>query len=305
MKKKNRVLITICIFLVAGIIFVVAYGEKTRDKVTNSVSGSVLTNAPQKPEDKSDAEVKPSDNGKATNEGMKSKERFEGLKLTKEDYGIPVLCYHGIEPNGNNDLLLEPKKFREQLKYLKDNGYTPITLSELYGYLKEDKAIPEKSVLITFDDGYKSFYANAFPILKEFNFLASVFMISDFVDNSLYLSKEQLKEINDYGIEIASHTAGHEDLSKLTLENQESSMKKSKEALEAILNKPVDFIAYPNGKINNNTKKAVEDSKYKMGFVLSGVLADKKDNIYTLDRMYIGSSLSLQDFVKKLNTKTR
>ncbi|MHC9416870.1 polysaccharide deacetylase family protein, partial [Clostridium perfringens] len=104
-------------------------------------------------------------------------------------------------PN-NNELLVNPEKFKEQLQNLKDNNYTPITLDELYEYLRNNKPIPEKSVVITLDDGYKGNYEYAYPLLKEFKFTATIFVISNYVGAQDFMTADQLKEMSNNGIEI-------------------------------------------------------------------------------------------------------
>lgn len=292
MKKKNIVLFVVCILLLVAIIGVVFLGQKNISITPSSSNKTVSPVIEEIATDKSEVEKDKSD----TN-------RFDGLTITNKDIGIPVLCYHSIENSTNNELLLAPEKFRTQLKYLKDNGYTPLTMDELYGFLKEKKSIPEKSVVITFDDGYRDNYTNAFPILKEFNFKATIYVISDYINDGLYMTKEQIKEMSDWGIDIQSHTAKHEDLSKLKLDQQYDTMKSSKETLEKIIGKNVDYIAYPFGKHNNDTKKAAEKAGYKLGFSLEGGLTDRGDNPYNLDRIYISNNHTMEEFVYKL-TKT-
>ena len=76
--------------------------------------------------------------------------------------------YHSISYEKGNILRVSKENFRKQMKYLKDNNYTTLTLDELYNYMKTGKIVPKKPIVITFDDGYKDNYTNAYPILKEF-----------------------------------------------------------------------------------------------------------------------------------------
>lgn len=294
MKKNNLVLFGMCVLLTFGIITVIFLGQSSikakasSNKVNNS---SKIVPVEQKDITKEDSQEK-------------DKSRFDGIKLTDANIGIPILCYHSIAESKDNELLLSPEKFKSQLKYLKDNGYTPITMDELNDFLKNNKTIPEKSVVITFDDGYRDNYTTAFPILKEFDFKATVYVISNNLENDLYMTKAQAKEMSDWGIDIESHTANHEDLSKLTLDQQYETMNTSKNQLEAILGKKVDYIAYPFGKFNANTRKAAEKAGYKLGFSLAGGLADRGDNTYNIDRLYISNNHTIEEFVTKL-TKTK
>ena len=232
----------------------------------------------------------------------KDKNRFEGIETTSEDMNIPVLCYHDVTPNNpnNNELLVNPNKFKEQLQYLKDNNYTPITLDELYSYLRENKPLPKKPVVITLDDGYKGNYEYAYPLLKEFNFPATIFVISNYVGAKDYMTNEELKEMSDNGIEIESHTFKHDDLSTLDENKQFETFKSSKEALEKITGKPVDYVAYPFGRYNEETRVAAKKAGYKLGFNLNGNFADRKDNDFNIDRVYVSNNDSLEKFESRL-----
>lgn len=234
-----------------------------------------------------------------------NKNRFEGLKTTSEDMNIPVLCYHDVTPKNpnNNELLVNPEKFKEQLQYLKDNNYTPITLDELYDYLRNNKPLPEKPVVITFDDGYKGNYEYAYPLLKEFKFPATVFMISNYVGAPDFMTADQLKEMSNNGIEIESHTFKHDDLSILDEAKQLETLKDSKVNLEKIIEKPVDFVAYPFGRYNSSTRVAAEKAGYKLGFNLNGNFADRKDNNFNIDRIYVSNNDSLNKFESRLTGK--
>jgi peptidoglycan/xylan/chitin deacetylase (PgdA/CDA1 family) len=229
----------------------------------------------------------------------------KALSKSQVNYGIPVLCYHDVNPTTGNELLLHPNKFRKQMQYLKDHGYTPLSMDQLYSFLKEDGALPEKPVVLTFDDGYVGNYTYAFPVLKEFGFNATIFIISDCIDLGPYMTSEQIKEMTSYGIDIESHTTNHCDLSKMNLTAQTNNLKSSKEKLEHLINKPVDYLAYPYGKYNMDTRKAAAAAGYKMGFSLHGALTDKKDNLYNLDRLYVSNNNSMSDFVSILSTKSR
>lgn len=234
-----------------------------------------------------------------------SKNRFEGIETTSEDMNIPVLCYHDVTPNNpdNNDLLINPEKFKEQLQYLKDNKYTPITLDEFYDYLRNNKPIPKKPVVITFDDGYTGNYKYAYPLLKEFKFPATIFVISNYVGAPDFMTADQLKEMSNNGIEIESHTFKHDDLSILDEANQIETLKNSKVNLEKIIGKPVDFISYPFGRYNSSTRVATEKAGYKLGFNLNGNFADRKDNNFNMDRIYVSNNDSLKKFESRLTGK--
>lgn len=216
---------------------------------------------------------------------------------------VPVICYHSInkDPSGKSPIIISPEKFREHLQTIKDNGYTTLTIAQVNDYLFNDKAIPEKSVLLTFDDGYKDNYTNAFPILKEFNMNATIFVISTYLDGDVYMSPENIKEMSDYGIDIESHTVTHSKLSTLSYDEQLKELKNSKEAIEKITGKPIISIAYPEGKYNEDTSKAVLDAGYAMGFTIDRGYVGKGDDATKLSRLCVDYTYKPRHIVKILN----
>ena len=229
---------------------------------------------------------------------------FEGVPLKYNDRGICILTYHCIGYEKNNRLKIPQQQFKQQMKYIKDNGYSTITIEQLYKFIMQNKPIPKKSVIITFDDGYIDNYQYAYPILKEFNLKATVFVIAKTIDKSKdYMTSNQLKELQANGIDIESHTLDHERLTTLSYEKQLNTLKESKTTLENILGKKVNYIAYPYAKYNNDTIKAAMNAGYFMGFVLGGKVARKNDGIYTLHRMCVVPNDSIGRFSSILNTR--
>lgn len=210
--------------------------------------------------------------------------------------GIPVLYYHSIRPTEDNELILSPEKLKEQLSFLKSEGYTSLTLSEFSSYILNNAPIPEKSFLITFDDGYMDNYDYAFPILKELNMKATIFCTTFKLDGSYYLSSEALKEMSNYGIDIQSHTVNHDDLSSLSYTDQIDTLKNSKSYLENLLNKEIYAIAYPFGNINEETLKATKEAGYTLGFITSTGLSKPSNNPLQLKRIYVSSKYTLDVF---------
>mgnify|MGYP001565841757 FL=1 len=163
-----------------------------------------------------------------------------------ENKKIPILMYHSISYEKENILRVPKENFRNQMKYLKDNNYTTLTLDELYSYMKTGKDLPNKPIVITFDDGYKDNYTNAYPILKEFNLKATIFVITNTIDHEKdYLTSTEIKLMDSNNIRIESHTSSHEHLDQISYVDNVNTMKTSKIKLEKILNKKIDYIAYP------------------------------------------------------------
>lgn len=227
---------------------------------------------------------------------------FKGIQVINDNRGVPIICYHHVcEDNpSKSSIIVTNEKFTEHLKTLKDNDYTTLTMSQLYDYLFNNKPIPEKSVMITFDDGYNDNYSNAFPILKKFNMNATIFVISSLVDTAPYMTSSQVKELSDYGIDIQSHTANHADLITLSYENQLKEFIDSKIALEKVTGKSINSIAYPLGHFNKDSKKAAKEAGYSMGFTIDRGYADRADSPFQLNRICVDYTYKPSHLLKVL-----
>jgi peptidoglycan/xylan/chitin deacetylase (PgdA/CDA1 family) len=225
----------------------------------------------------------------SSNISQEDKDKFGGVPVINDNRGVPVICYHSIgeDPSGKNPIIISVEKFRQHLQTIKDDGYTTLTMAQLSDYVLRDKPIPEKSVVLTFDDGYIDNYTNVFPILKEFNMNATIFVISTYLDGVFYMTPNQVKEMSDYGIDIESHTVTHRRLSELSYEEQLNELKKSKDTIEGITGKPIIAIAYPEGKFNEDTKKAMMEAGYSMGFTINRGYVDRDDEVSQLNRICV------------------
>lgn len=226
---------------------------------------------------------------------------YDKKDLKYNDKGIPVIMYHSIKYEKDNPVRLSKELFESEMKYLKDNNYKTLTLDELYTFFENNTPVPKKSVVLTFDDGYKDNYETAYPILKKYGFKATVFVITNCIDTGEYLTSPQLKKLDKNGFDVESHTANHETLSELSYDKQYDTVSKSKEKLEKLLNKKVKYIAYPCGKYNNDTIKAVKNAGYKLAVSTDGKWSDKSDGIYTLDRVFISGFHSMDTFKERIS----
>ncbi|NAS18032.1 polysaccharide deacetylase family protein [Clostridium butyricum] len=297
-KNKNLKYIIIIllsiIFLILAYIFINGVTSKNNNNSVNSDNkseNSVYSNLIESIDDN----IKNNNN----------KNRFENVSLTSDNIGIPVLYYHSVDENAANEVTITPEKLQEQLDYINDNNYVTITMTELYDHIENNKPIPEKSILITFDDGYMNNYTEAFPMLKELNMTATIFCVGNSLDGYYYLSEEAIKEMSDYGIDIESHTVNHVHLDTMSYDEQLLELKNSKNILEKITGKEVLSLAYPFGDYNDNTIKAAKDAGYKMGFTTKLGLSDRTDDIYKLDRIYISSSYDMNTFKNLLKNTAK
>lgn len=202
---------------------------------------------------------------------------------------VPVLNYHQINDRDENALTVHTDQFEAQMKYLTEEGYHVITPEEMISAWENDEPLPEKPVIITFDDGYADNYRNAYPILQKYNQKATIFLISDYVSTyPNYLTWTQVSEMQDSGlIDFESHTLSHEQLDSTSPDETWNQLEGSKKALEWHLRKEINFLAYPCGSYDEELQQLVKKAGYKGAFTVNYGLADKGENHYILDRVPI------------------
>lgn len=207
---------------------------------------------------------------------------------TEASGGVPVLNYHQINDRDKNSLTVNVEQFGCQMKYLHDNGYNTITPTQLADYLEGKASLPEKPVLITFDDGYRDNYKNAYPILKEYGMTGTIFLISDYVNTyPNYVTWDEVLEMQENGIVMQSHTLNHEELTKIPEDQLETYLNDSKLALEWYTKQPIEFIAYPCGSYSDAVIENAKKSGYRAAFTVNYGLASQQENMYALDRVPI------------------
>jgi peptidoglycan/xylan/chitin deacetylase (PgdA/CDA1 family) len=234
--------------------------------------------------------------------GIYNNEISENLALKYNNESIPILMYHSIGIGRFNPYVVSTDRLNKDMQYLKKNGFTTLSTDELYDFMVKNKPVPKKSVLITFDDGYEDNYTNAYPILKKFNFKATIFVITGYIDKgNRYLSSSQLKEMQRNGIDIESHTNLHDKLGNDSYSVQLKTLKISKEYIEKTLNKRVRYISYPYGSYNLNTLKAVQAAGYEMAFTTKGRWANISNGILSLDRVFISGFHHSYSFQTRVN----
>jgi peptidoglycan/xylan/chitin deacetylase (PgdA/CDA1 family) len=184
------------------------------------------------------------------------------------DIWVPILMYHHIvyfpqsQQTNLDGLYVYTHNFDAQMAYLKLNRYDVISLDVLYQGLEKGKGVPEKSVVLTFDDGYSDFYFDAFPILKKYGFTATVFIITGKVGTAGYLNWRQIRELADNGMTIGAHTVGHVNLATESSVVAENQITKSREDLEFALKQKIKFFSYPAGGYNTSLFKYLEENNF-------------------------------------------
>lgn len=201
--------------------------------------------------------------------------------------GVPILNYHQVNDVKFSPLTMKVSHFRQQMEYLVAGGYTTITMDELYEHLENGAPLPHKPVLITFDDGYADNYENAYPILKQHGLKATIFMIGDSINVPPFLSAAQLKEMQANGIDIEAHTYSHKPLTTLAPHQVRSDLRKNKEGLEQLLQRPIRYLAYPQGKFNKEVMEVTKEMGFRLAFTIAPGNASDDDNNFAIPRLAI------------------
>ncbi len=222
---------------------------------------------------------------------------------------IPILCYHRFGNGCASPLCMPAEIFQRQMQYLKDHRYHVIGPDELLEFLEYRRPLPRKSVMITIDDGYRSVYNTAYPILKKFGYPATLFVYTDYVGVSRKaITWKQLRELKDNGFTIGSHTVAHSDLSKKGDSESEADYRrrlqgelvKSKEIIDRKLGQDTYFFAYPFGRANVQAVEMTRRAGYKMA-----VTVDRGGNPFYADPYLLRRDQILKrdmaTFQKRLN----
>lgn len=214
-----------------------------------------------------------------------------------------ILMYHSI---GDSKVFFNVKRaeFETQMKFLKENNYNVVSAEKLLEYLNK-KDIPSKTVVITFDDGYQDNFLNAWPILKKYNFPATIFLAtgnvgSDFMirgEVMRFLNWNEMSEMEASGlIDIEPHTETHQKLNKLTTEETFAEINVSKKMIEEKLNKKCHFFSYPFGIYNDNIIKILKDFSFRAGLSIDKGRIDFKTDKFILRRNSIDSAVKFREF---------
>lgn len=183
---------------------------------------------------------------------------------------VPILMYHYIsEPPPDSDiyrvdLSVSPDAFRQQMAYLSENGYTPVDLNTLSLAIVNRATLPEKPVILTFDDGYSDIYENAFPILQEVGFEGTFFVITEFIDQKRegYLTWEMVEEMSRAGQRIESHSKTHPDLALKSRDGLIYELLGSQETIAAHTGIRPRYLCYPAGSYNDDVIQILKELDY-------------------------------------------
>lgn len=246
----------------------------------------------------------------------KIEKKYFSLYVDKKKYEVPVVMYHRVINNSENEGIygtyIYENIFRQHMQYLKDNNFDVITFEDLnkIGWRNRFQR-NKKYIMITFDDGYVDNYNLAFPILKEFGFKATIFLMGESTYNEWdvnaggekkfeLMDKFMIKEMQDYGIEFGAHTFNHPKLNKLSEEEIRHQIVDVKKPLEEKIEKEIITFAYPYGILNDHAKKMAREAGYTFTVSTDSGSVCLSDDLYQIRRIAIFPNTNLFSFKRKV-----
>lgn len=245
---------------------------------------------------------------------------------SKKNVKVPILMYHHFDTDEKNinGVTVKSEEFEKQMKYLKDNGYTAVTIQDLVN----KRRLPKKPIIITADDGYKSNYEIMYPILKKYGMKATIFVIGERIDDADKSSNaipkfnwKEAKEMYESGVidfechtynshEIRKAIDGEQSVFSTPLENESKEdfenritrdISKNISVIQSNLGyKPIAF-AYPYGEYSADAEKILKENGIKFTFLASGGKEENVYNMYLLKRIPVNGDEDMVDFKKNLN----
>lgn len=286
--RKFLVIISFILLISFGI---VSCGKNEKNNKIIDTNNSEDQQIDNKNVDNNDEDV-----DKINEEGNEKEEKVvEYINIEPNEVRIPILMYHSIsDADSNNNLLVPPSMFEEQMAWLEANEFTAMNLDEALEAMETGK-VPKRPVVITFDDGYSDNYTSAFPSLKNHGLKATFFVITDGVDNGYYMSSDMLKEMQSAGMSIENHTANHLELDKLSRQDAYDAIKRGQDFLRNNIGSDANYLCYPVGKYNDETIEIQQELGIKAATTTQGGISSVGDGLYQLKRVRI-YPMSIESF---------
>ena len=234
---------------------------------------------------------------KTNNNHSISDDYFNNRLIVFKKREVPILCYHQIrdwkstDGKTTRDYVVPPAQFQAQMKMLHDSGYHAILPDQLYDYLQNNKLLPTKPFMITFDDNDANQFEFAKPVLDKYGFKAVYFVMTVSLNKKNYFSNKQVKQLFDEGNVIGSHTWDHKNMRKYDSTDWSRQLDKPRKLLSDIIGKTIDYFAYPFGVWTPASVQELKKRKFKAAFQLYDKL-DNENLMYTIRRIIVPGSYS-------------
>lgn len=225
---------------------------------------------------------------------------------------VPILMYHYLSdpPPGadryRRDLSVSPALFEQHLAYLAEQGYQSITLVDLLYHLVQGAPLPEKPVILTFDDGYRDVYENALPLLQRFGFTATVFVLIEVTNQSEaeYLTWEQMREMAAAGMAIECHARVHEYLPENDDDRLIWQVLGCREAIESAIGQRPRFVAYPSGHFDDRVMAFFASDNFWGGVTTQQGSLHSSDALFQIKRLRVRNTTTVEKLAELLEGGT-
>lgn len=229
-----------------------------------------------------------------------------------DEVTVPILMYHYVSelpPDADvyrRDLTVSPEAFEMQLRYLDEAGYRPVTLTDVYLALTEGYPLPEKPVVLTFDDGYRDAYDVVFPKLLDYGYPATFFVLATpaHYESDEYLTWAQMREMSEAGMSIQAHGRDHVDLRGRSYDFLVYQVLGIREAIEEHVGRAPRFFCYPSGRRDTDVIKVLESAGYWGAVTTEWGRTHSQDDLFEMPRVRVQGGDSLAVFIAKLEDES-
>lgn len=218
------------------------------------------------------------------------------MSIIRNSEGFPVLTYHSID-DSDSVISVSVATFDKHMRFLRDKGYITISLIEAINYIKRDAELPQEGIVITFDDGYQNNYKEAFPILQEYGYTATIFLTTGHsgktnnwssqhlsIPELSMLSWEEIREMSRHGIEFGAHTQNHVNLEEVSIDIARKEIIESKDDIQMRIDRPVELFSYPFGCFNKEVQD-ITRTAFRGAISNNPGKINYRSDIYALERI--------------------
>jgi peptidoglycan/xylan/chitin deacetylase (PgdA/CDA1 family)/nucleoid-associated protein YgaU len=220
---------------------------------------------------------------------------------------VPVLVYHNISAQEKGRLSIAVRNFEAQMRQLHDEGFQTVSRADFLAFTAGRRQLPRRSVLLTFDDGYKSFIQYARPTLKDYGFGATLFVYSDFIGAGSGLSWQDLRALSEQGYDVQAHSKSHANLRRKDGESEAAYAKRIEAELgypltlfKKYLGRSSESLAYPYGEVDDELLGYIAKYGYTAAFTVRRQSNAAFVSPLKISRSQIYAEMTAQDFAKNL-----
>lgn len=247
---------------------------------------------------------------------------------TQKNTFVPIMMYHQVKSKGLGKDVISPKEFESDLKFLSENNYHTVTMSDLIAYVYDGKELPENPIILSFDDGYLTTYLNVFPLLKKYNMKIVLSIIGKSTDdfskvkdtntNYSHMTWDQINEMAESGlVEIQNHSYnlhctnkgryGCSQKGNESLSDYEKFLKEDimllQDKIQSVTNKPPNTFTYPYGRYNNDTETIIRKFGFKstlsVAYGINVIRKGDPDSLYELKRICRSHNVEISKLIKE------